>query len=386
MNPKLTNSSSGFSLIELLIAMSVGLIVLGGAVSMYTSGVQATWTVSQRAQMQQDSRAAFDLITQDIGLAGAGLPTGGVALASGAVVPKYGCDIVTGLCHLGATNNTAISFPPQSGSPAINQMYWVIPGCQKGPAINASIGATDVITVVYSDNQLLMPDYSVEFMDVNGNSVNFIYPSPAPNPAPQLLNNSGVGLQTGDLILFQYSTNYAIAEVTAAPGSGATSPYTVSFASGDLLSFNQNAATSNGLKQLIAACTGAGVCTVGTPLSAANTPLVTATRIWAVTYYLDKTSGVATLMRQANARQPVPVADNVQNLQFTYDTYDSSGNLLTASCSAGGATNYNLVRTINLLHLSFRSQQKGVKGYQGTDMQSSISARNLSFSARYGAN
>jgi hypothetical protein len=114
--------------------------------------------------------------------------------------------------------------------------------------------------------------------------------------------------------------------------------------------------------------------------------LVTATRIWAVTYYLDKTSGVATLMRQANARQPVPVADNVQNLQFTYDTYDSSGNLLTASCSAGGATNYNLVRTINLLHLSFRSQQKGVKGYQGTDMQSSISARNLSFSARYGAN
>jgi prepilin-type N-terminal cleavage/methylation domain-containing protein len=386
MKPKLVNRSFGFSLIEMLIAMSVGLVVLGGAVSMYTSGVQATWAVSQRAQMQQDSRAAFDLITQDISLAGAGLPTGGVALASGAVIPKYGCDVISGLCHLGINNNTALTFPPQSGAPTINQMYWVIPGCQQGPAINASIGATDTITVAYSDSRLLMPNYTVEFMDVNGNSINFIYPSPAPTPAPQQLNNTGVGLQAGDLVLFQYGTNYAIADVTTAPGTASSSPYAVVFANSDTLQFNQNAATSNGLKQLIAACTAAAVCTVGTPPIAANQALVTATRIWAVTYYLDKTSGVSTLMRQVNARQPVPLADNVQNLQFTYDTYNAAGTLLTASCSAGGTTNYNLIRTINLAHLSFRSQMSGTKGYQGSDMQGSVSARNLSFSARYGSN
>lgn len=386
MKSKRVNSSFGFSLIEMLIAMSVGLVVLGGAVSMYTSGVQATWTVSQRAQMQQDSRAAFDLITQDIGLAGAGLPTGGVALASGAVTPKYGCDVVSNNCHLGASNNTALTFPPQSGAPGINQMYWVIPGCQQGPAINASIGATDTITVAYSDSQLLMPNYYVEFMDTNGNGVNLIYPSPVPTPAPQQINNTGVGLQVGDLILFQYATNYAVAEVTAAPGTASTSPYAVGFANADLWQFNQNAATSNGLKQLITACVGAGVCTVGTPPTVANQALITATRIWAVSYYLDKSSGVSTLMRQVNARQPIPLADNVQNLQFTYDTYNTSGALLTASCSAGGTTNYNLIRTINLAHLSFRSQMNGTKGYQGSDMQGSVSARNLSFSARYGSN
>jgi prepilin-type N-terminal cleavage/methylation domain-containing protein len=385
MKPKLTNTSSGFSLIEMLIAMGVGLIVLGGAVSMYTQGVQATWAVSQRAQMQQDSRAAYDLITQDIGLAGAGLPTGGVALASGGTAPKFGCDVVSLLCHLGANNNTAISFPPQSGSPAINQMYGVIPGCTQGPAINSAIGATDVITVVYSDNTLLLPNYSVEFMDANGLNVDFIYPSPVPTPAPQALNNTGVGLQQGDLILFQYGTNYAVSEVTAAPGTAATSPYAVVFANGDLLNFNQSAATSNGLKQLITACAGVA-CTVGTAPTGTNITAVTATRLWSVTYYLDKTSGIATLMRQVNARQPVPVADNVQNLQFTYDGYNSSGNLVTASCSAGGSTDYNLIRTINLLHLSFHSQLHGTKGYQGTDMQTSISARNLSFSARYGSN
>jgi hypothetical protein len=86
----------------------------------------------------------------------------------------------------------------------------------------------------------------------------------------------------------------------------------------------------------------------------------------------------------------VPVADNVENMQFTYDTFTSAGTLLTQSGNAGGSANYNLIRTINLAHLSLRSQGNGVqayqgtaKGYQGIDMQSSISARNLSFSERY---
>jgi prepilin-type N-terminal cleavage/methylation domain-containing protein len=386
MQSKLTNASSGFSLIEMLIAMSVGLLVLGGAVSMYTQGVQATWAVSQRAQMQQDSRAAYDLITQDIGLAGAGLPTGGLALTSGGTAPKFGCDVVSGLCHLGSNNNASVAYPLQSGSPTINYMYWVIPGCTAGPAINTTIGRTDAITVVYSDNTLLLPDYAIEFMDVNGNNVNFIYPSTVPTPAPQQVNNTGVGLQLGDLVLFQNGTNYAVSEITTPPGTAAVSPYAVAFASGDLLNFNQNSATSNGLKQLIAACVAGTACTVGTAPTGTNVTAVTATRIWAVTYYLDNSSGIATLMRQVNGRQPVPVADNVENLQFTYDGYNSNGNLVTATCNAGGSSDYNLIRTINLGHLSFRSQLKGTKGYQGTDMQTSISARNLSFSARYGSN
>jgi hypothetical protein len=87
------------------------------------------------------------------------------------------------------------------------------------------------------------------------------------------------------------------------------------------------------------------------------------------------------------------------NLQFTYDTYDSTGTLLAASCDGGQTAtppvSPNLIRTINIKHMTLRSQLAGAQkttsgtstgaltGYQGYDVQTSISARNLSFTQRY---
>ena len=116
---------------------------------------------------------------------------------------------------------------------------------------------------------------------------------------------------------------------------------------------------------------------------------VTATRIWAITYYLDNTAtpGTPTLMRLVNARVPVPVAENVADLRFTYDTYDSTGNLLNATGDGGMGLatpiSPSLIRTINLAHLTIRSQLRGKEGYQSMDIQTSVSARNMSFSDRY---
>ena len=106
---------------------------------------------------------------------------------------------------------------------------------------------------------------------------------------------------------------------------------------------NQNAATSNDLKQI---ATASG--TAGTAVG------VTATRIWAITYYLDNTTtpGTPTLMRLVNARKPVPVAENVADLRFTYDTFDNTGNLLNATGDGGMSLatpiSPNQIRTINL--------------------------------------
>jgi hypothetical protein len=218
----------------------------------------------------------------------------------------------------------------------------------------------------------------VKFNDLNGNSVTFTLPSPAPNPLDQAVNNTGVGLQQGDFVLFSSNTgtSYAVAEVTAALGAGGGPSYTVPFANADAALLNQNAATSGDLKQIATASGIAGV--------AAG---VTATRIWVITYYLDNTTtpGTPTLMRQVNARKPVPVAENVADLRFTYDTYDSNGVLLNATGDGGMSTGVspNNIRTINLAHLTIRSQLQGKVGYQSMDIQTSVSARNLSFSDRY---
>ena len=376
-----TTSDRGFTLIEMMISLAVGLILVGSAVQLFTRGVNATWLISQRAELQQNARASSNLLNKDISLAGAGLPTGGVALASGTGSrPIYGCDYL-GVCYLGPNNNASITYPNQvvSGN-TINYMYGVIPGWKKGVTINAAAGATDVITTVYADTQFLLSDYTVKFNDLNGNSVTFTLPAPAPNPLDQAVNNTGVGLQPGDLVLFTSNAGsaYAIAAVTAAVPVGAGPSYTVAFANADASLMNQNAATSNDLKQI---ATASG--TAGTAVG------VTATRLWAITYYLDNTTtpGTPTLMRQVNARKPVPVAENVADLRFTYDTYDNNGLLLNATgdggMSAATPISPNQIRTINLLHLTVRSQLPGRNGYSSMDMQTSVSARNMSFNDRY---
>jgi prepilin-type N-terminal cleavage/methylation domain-containing protein len=390
MHSAMKTSSRGFSLIELLIALAVGTLVLGGAVQLFSRSVNAAWLVSQRSEMQQDARAASNLLTKDISLAGAGLPSGGIALASGTgSSPVYGCSY-NSTCYLGATGAAAVAYPTQTvGASTIRYMYGVIPGCTTGIPVNGN--ATDTITVVYADNTFLLSDYTVAFQNVGGTLVKFTLPFPAPNPLDQAVNNTAVGLQAGDLVLFQTklgsgtgaTTGYAIGEATSPIPLGA-GPYLVNFANADPLLFNQAAATSGDMAQI-----SAGTGTV-------------ATRIWVITYYLkilpDPTGvgpGTPVLMRQVNGRTPVPVAENVVNLQFTYDTYDSSGNLLHASCDGGQTAvppvSPNLIRTINIAHLTFRSQLAGgntstrgaLNGYQGYDVQTSVSARNLSFSQRY---
>ena len=84
-------------------------------------------------------------------------------------------------------------------------------------------GATDVITVVYADTHISAYRLHRKFNDINGNSVTFTLPSPAPNPLDQAVNNTGVGLQQGDLVLFTSNAGsaYAVAEVTAAVPAGA---------------------------------------------------------------------------------------------------------------------------------------------------------------------
>jgi len=352
MRPTQSNSIRGFTLAELLISMALGAIVLGAAVQMYSKAVDSTFTVTQRAEMQQDVRSVQNIIEKDISLAGSGLPSGGVGLVAGTGTnPKYGCDQAA--CYINLGNGQV--FPA-------NQLYPIIPGRQLGPTVVAARGATDVITVAYSDNTFLLNDYTVTVNGPNGATVMFTAPAVAPVPPPQAVNSVSVGLQVGDLVLF--GAGNAIAEVTAAVPAGG-GPYTVTFANPDALRINQSVAASGNLK------TQVGVAGL------------VATRIWVITYYIDNTGATPRLMRQVNGTTPVAVADNVNDMRFTYDTYDANGVLLVAQdASAAQPVLPNNIRKVNL-SLSFHSPLQGNKGYQGFNIQTSISARNLSFKDRY---
>src|SRR5215467_11395709 len=115
------NPQHGFTLLELMVSMALGLIVMGAMASLFKTGMDSTMMVTQRAETQQNMRAAIDLMVKDISMAGAGVPSGGVQLPTGAgsSLSKYGCDQST-TCHLVSFNYAG------------NYMYGLIPGYQNG--------------------------------------------------------------------------------------------------------------------------------------------------------------------------------------------------------------------------------------------------------------
>src|ERR1700758_4394260 len=195
--PPRHNTDRGFTLLELMVPMALGLIVMGAMASLFKTGMDSTFLVSQRAETQQNMRAAIDLVTRDVSLAGSGLPSGGVQLplGGGATTAKYGCD-QAGTCYV-----------PTFTYPNGNHMYGIIPGWSNGVQGNAVIPATtgqrnDSITVIYADYNFPLWEYNVTFPGPaapTGTLIN-LAPNAAYVPAPPAVNATG-GIQVGDLIL-----------------------------------------------------------------------------------------------------------------------------------------------------------------------------------------
>jgi prepilin-type N-terminal cleavage/methylation domain-containing protein len=381
----------GFTLLEMVVAMALGIVVLGAAVQMYTQSVSATWTVSQRAEMQQDFRAASNMLTKDLSLAGAGLNPGAAIALPASTTPIYGCDQAK--CYL---NGVAGTYPLQGGTP---YLYGLIPGYDKGPTFYAAQGATDVVTVVYTDPSLYLNCY-IPTVTAKG-VVTFsqpkppttwitegCLPGPTPPAGPQAVNDPAVGLTTGDLVLLTLGGTTMVSEVTGTVTTGidanGNATYVVPFANGDALKMNQtpaggglNTAALNAAGSASAApCGGTGPC-----------------RLLVVTYYLDNTVSPPRLMRQVSGHSPVPVAENIVYLKFSYDLFNSTTGTPAvnqpnpgsgdANDTASNGLLPNQITKINVLNMAIDSALTGsiygTKGYQSMDLQTSVSARNLTY-------
>jgi prepilin-type N-terminal cleavage/methylation domain-containing protein len=376
MQHSTSRKNRGFSLAEVLVAVTLGALVVGAAVTMFKNGSDVSTVTQQRVQLQMDLRAAENLLIQDISLAGAGLPTGGIAVNNAVPTPRFGCDL-SGVCY--ATQN----FPSLATTPVTPpQAYYIIPGPLKGPQVTTGQPNTDTITVMYTDTNFLLNEYTAAFTipgtaaNPQAQQVTFTPPVTVPLIPPQAVNDPVVGLKKGDVVMFSNSKGNALAVITNnVAAGGAPGTFTAQFAPGDVLNINSIAAASP-LQQLII--------TGGTGL--------TASRVFIISYYLDQVTDpggttVARLMRQVNTSAPTPLADNVVNMKFTYDSYDDTG-VLKAELPDGGLTSVppispNLIQRVNLAALTARSATAGVKGYQGLSMQTQVSVRNLSFKDRY---
>jgi len=378
------NSKRGFTLLELMISATLGLIVIAGAVSLFTQALKATWVTSEKGELQQDFRAAANLMQRDISMAGAGslgqqgMSTSAVGLPTGTgIKPVYPCSSTA--CNY--VNGGSVAYPATSGVP---YMYSIIPGPSLGITVPGSgAGPTDILTINAADISLALNCYTAS-IDPTGTVVTFQLPAGLPStcilppavPAPQPLNAAVVGLQAGDVILFGNNAVGIVtsAVTTCAPTGTNTACYTVTFAATDVGKVNQPTATTGSLAQFVAA---------GKPPSS---PIpVTAVRLLEITYYLDisPSDGVTPrLMRIQNGKLPAPVAENVVNLQFTYNV-NNNGTISANQSTLPAGTTPAMITQVNISHMTMRSQLPGGSGYQGLDLQTSISARNMTSQQEY---
>jgi len=388
--------ASGFSLLEMTISMALGTVVLGAAVHMYTQGVTATATVSQRAELQQDFRAASNMLTNDLGLAGSGLGTGAAIALPTAVTPQYGCDQTS--CYL---NGVAGTYPKQGTTP---YLYGLIPGYNLGPTLYAAQGATDTVAVVYTDTNFYLNCYTPKV--TSKGVVTFYQPTPpltwalegclpGTATAPQAVNAPAVGLTKGDLVMMTLAGTRLVVEVTGDVTTGTDSngntTYVVPFANSDALKMNQTPSTG-GLNSVAVNSAGS--------YSAAPCATTGPCRLQVITYYIDNTISPPRLMRQVSGHTPMPVAEGIVYLKFNYDLFNDATNTPAVGCRnpgvSGDVCTYgsstgllpNQITKINVANMAMdgtmSSAQYGLnKGYQSIDLQTSVSARNLTFANNY---
>ena len=357
MERRSTRQGTGFTLIELLVAMGLGLLIMAAMASLFKMGLDSTVLVTQKAETQQNMRAAVDLMVKDIGMAGAGLPSGGIQLPSGggSTPSRFGCD-QAGTCHVPAFNY-----------PSNNYMYGIVPGFSNGVENNTVVAAApppiinDSITVIYADYNFPLWEYDVSFPTPGNGGAITLAPNVAFVPAPPLITAAG-GVKVGDLIMLSNSVGTAVGEVTDLNPAGIT------FADADPLNLNQNGAAQNNIKAI---STGANTI---------------AYRLFAVTYYLTVPANGETprLMRQVNGLDPVPVADNIINLQFAYDTYNSLTSALDANQAdpLGAGESPNLIQKVNIVVMG-QSMVQRINKSQNMYLATSVSARNMAFRNRY---
>jgi prepilin-type N-terminal cleavage/methylation domain-containing protein len=366
---------TGFTLIELMVGITVSLIVLAAALATFNDSVSTNQVVTLRADMTDNLRAGLNLIQQDLLQAGTGIPTGGIPIPNTPNGP--------GTCNIGQPVNRpnltgGLTFPACNFSlPAVE------PGKNLGPRITSPDVApgpnSDLTTVLYADNTLSLDNVPINrpaspgvtacagSISAAGDTVTF-----DPSATCHNLALASIPVQAGDLILFTNAQGNAIQVVTAINGQ------TLKFSRGDPFNLNGRGDPQGTITQL------QNLDPVNNKPNGTYPP-TTATRIWMISYYLDNVTDPlhVRLIRQVNFRPGDPVGDTLENLQFTYNFVDGVTNPSGQGTIPPGLSE-GQIRAINV-SLWARSTRLWAKTghYLRDNLSTQVSLRSMAFVNKY---
>jgi prepilin-type N-terminal cleavage/methylation domain-containing protein len=380
---------SGFTMVEMMVAMGVALIALAATVSAFRDSAYTNQQISLKSDISDNLRAGLNFIQQDLIQAGTGIPVGGIS------IPNTGA--ASGGCPTGVS---ALNRPSLTASglefPICNTTLMAVePGDGIGNPISSpdatSSTRTDLITMLYVDNTLGLDNKPITqaplgadpgcagSISANGQTVVF------DNTTMYLgqvncadLSKAIVPINPGDLIMFSNANGNAIQTVTSVSGQSLT--FASGLAAGDAYNLNGTGKPAGTLIQLQNSTTNAA----GAKVYLGTYPPTTASRIWMISYYLDDVTdpGHVRLIRRTNFNPGVAVGETIENLQFTYN-YVNGNTVLANQTAVPAGYSENQIRSVDV-YLGARSDYamtngRGSHAYIRNSMQTQVCLRSMSY-------
>ena len=370
-NPSKHSPATGYSLVELMVAMGLSLLLLGMTFTMTNQLYNTVDLAGTMGDVNENLRAAVNAVSRDLSTAGAEIPLGGIPIPNGGTAT---------LINRPGPPGSAYTFPPIGTIPVVT------PGGSKGPTQGTA--TTDIITVIsvnplsqLDQNPLTAISYSVTAGSITVNTATCGWGAVA-SACPAGFTAANSQVTPGQLIMLANSKGYCLLTATAVNLTTGV----ITFTHGDVndtLGVNQfTGPTSGMIKQLQTS--------VGPP---AVWPSTTAYHLSMITYYLD-TSSPRKLMRIVTGQpnQPQTMALGINILLFSYSLSpaasptDPNDYATSDSSTPPPWTNYvpNQIRKVNLSIIATADHaNRGSKKVYTKEIDLPVTVQNLAYYNRY---
>jgi len=332
----------GFSAIEALIATTIAVVLMAGALSSFNDSATINESAAQMLDLEQNIRAGMNFVASDFVSAGWSIPSGGIPIPSG-----------DGVTH-----------PTRPGPPGTHYTFdtetlaAVTPGPRLGLHWNGK--DTDIVNILYADdseNSFPLNDHTLDDISYSGDLATVSDLTP--------MDQMDHPINVGDLIALTNAKGSTLQYVTGVQGQ------TISFAVGDPMNLNQPNAPAGSITNI--------------RNDDGTYPPTTAKRVWLVTYYIDSLEDPDTprLIRRLNNRPGRAVALVLEDLQLSYDLVDGVNNPTNIKEPVAPNTT-SQIRKANIL-MSGRSAavMRKTREFLRRSLTTQVSLRSLSYIDRY---
>ncbi len=364
-NPSGPSPTTGFTLLELMVAMALSLLLFGLALTLVQQLNNTADIVGSMSDVNENLRAAVNMVSRDLSTAGENIPLGGIPVPSGGTAAA-----------ITRPGPGALTFPAAGYIPVLTPGYTL--GPTQGSGANAI--TTDIVTIISVTQTSLFNQTAVDATTPH-------LPTISSTSATITVSTTAAGyVSLGQLIMLTNINGYCLLAVSSVN----TTTGVITFKNADsnnVLGVNQfptlsgsgtitSGPTSGTILQLETATTKNGVTTYTWPTT------LTAYPISMVTYYLD-TSTPRRLMKlvtmgTASTAQPVALGINVMQIQYSLSP------LATPTDPTSNPANPNSIRKVVLTMIGETDHQNHANAqWYSKEIRNAVTVQNLDYYNKY---